>query len=228
MGVAPSFMPFLDRVHATRSLRGPAIGLGTLDLSGDLAAFGHPELMARAAGGRRAVGELLRLRYGLESYVDADINGLADLHLDLGSPAPEALRGRFSLVLNAGTLEHVFDLRQAFETIHDLAAPGAVILHIAPLTWMEHAFVNLSAKVFREVARSNGYTTELEAIWTPDPRSEGVLCFGPEFVDPRHGDQRLGPEELSRSATLPARLLYFGAFSPPTRQRFATPVDVGV
>lgn len=229
MGIAPTFLPFLDRLHARRPLAAPALGLGSLDLSGDVSAFGHPELVAR--GGRRAVGELLRLRYGVETYQDADINGLADLALDLSKPLPEALRGRHGTVLNAGTLEHVVDLRQAFQNVHELVRPGGTIVHIAPLTWMEHGFVNLSVRLFREIAAANGYVVELEAIWRRgDPveaEGEGVLCFGPGFEDPRRPGASLLPTALFQRATLPAYLLYLGAFTRTGDAPFTVPVEVG-
>lgn len=229
MGIAPTFLPFLDRLHARRPLAAPVLGLGSLDLSGDIAAFGHPELVAR--GGRRAVGELLRLRYGIESYQDADINGFADLDLDLSVPILPALHRAHGLVLNAGTLEHVFDLRQAFQNVHDLVRPGGTIVHLAPITWMEHGFVNFSIRLFREIAVANDYAVDLEAIWRRgDPverEGEGVLCFGPGFEDEGDAGRSLLPTALFQRSTLPAYLLYLGAFTRTSDRPFVVPVEVG-
>lgn len=225
MGIGPSFLPFLDRQHAFRGLKGPALGLGTLDLSGRIEEFGYPELVPTR--GRRAVGALLKLRYAIDGYRDADINGLSDIHLDLNKPAPAALRNTFNLVLNAGTLEHVFDLWQAFENIHDMTRLGGTIVHIAPLTWMEHGYVNFSVKLFRELAASNGYATDHEAIWKRVPGHEGVLMFGPHFEDPDNRSERWVPTELFQQKSLPAYLLYFGAFTRLGGGPFTPPIEVG-
>lgn len=231
MGIAASFLPFLDQLHERRLLGGPVLGLGSLELSGDLAAFALAG--APSAGSRRLVGALLRARYGIDDYRDADINGLADLHLDLARPIPSELRGAFATILNAGTLEHLLDLRQAFTNVHELVRPGGTIIHIAPLSWLEHGFVNFSVRLFREIAAANGYEIAAEAIWRRDaavgaPGSGGErLCFGPGFDDPAASGRSLLPTELFRLESTPTYLLYLGAFVRRGDAPFAVPVEVG-
>lgn len=72
-------------------------------------------------------------------HLSIDLNGADGARaLDLSKPLPPELLGKFDLVTNAGTTEHVGapgDLRaqwQVFKSIHDLAAPHAAMIHIIP------------------------------------------------------------------------------------------------
>jgi hypothetical protein len=72
-------------------------------------------------------------------HTSIDLNGRdGSLKLDLSKPLPDFLLGRFDLVTNAGTTEHVVtandysDQWQAFCSIHGLAKPFAAIIHVLP------------------------------------------------------------------------------------------------
>lgn len=72
-------------------------------------------------------------------HTSIDMNGLdGALKLDLSLELPRELLGQFDIVTNAGTTEHVVTSRefrdqyQAFKSIHDLAAPCSVIIHVLP------------------------------------------------------------------------------------------------
>jgi SAM-dependent methyltransferase len=82
-----------------------------------LAAFNHYSFM----------GDLY-LAAGFD-YVSIDIIDAPYVHrFDLNTDqVPESLRGRFDLVINAGTTEHVLNQLNALKTIHDLTKPGGLI-----------------------------------------------------------------------------------------------------
>lgn len=76
--------------------------------------------------------------------------------LDLNLPID--LGQRFDIVHNAGTLEHVFDIAQAFRNIHNLTRPGGVMIHHAPFVgWVDHGFYALQPTLFWDLAEANGY-----------------------------------------------------------------------
>lgn len=81
------------------------------------------------------------------------------LALDLNQPLPAWLRaGAFDLVLNTGTTEHVFDQRQAWESIHAATLPGGIMLHGIPLWgWLDHGFYNYNPTTIADLAAENGY-----------------------------------------------------------------------
>lgn len=81
------------------------------------------------------------------------------LPLDLNfDAAPPRARGRYDLVTNFGTTEHVANQLNAFRIIHDLTAPGGVMIHDVPTHGMpNHGLVNYNPKFFWMLARSNRY-----------------------------------------------------------------------
>ncbi len=80
--------------------------------------------------------------------------------LDLNQPID--IGQRFDIVHNAGTLEHVFDIAQAFRNIHNLTRPGGFMIHHAPFVgWVDHGFYALQPTLFWDLAEANGYRVHL-------------------------------------------------------------------
>lgn len=92
------------------------------------------------------------------SAIDVDESpGSIPLDLNFDS-VPDAMRGKFDLVTNLGTTEHVCNQLNAFKIIHDLTAPGGVIVHHLPGGGaLDHGLFNYNPKFFWHVARSNDY-----------------------------------------------------------------------
>ena len=62
------------------------------------------------------------------------------------------------MVTNFGTTEHIANQLQSFKIIHDLAAPGALMLHVVPAGGMPtDGLVSYNPKFFWLLCRSNGY-----------------------------------------------------------------------
>jgi hypothetical protein len=94
------------------------------------------------------------------AYASIDIDGSpGSIPLDLNfDPIPSDLRGRFALVTNFGTTEHVANQLNAFQVIHDLTALGGLMIHKVPTQgYFNHGFFNYNPKLFWMLARSNGY-----------------------------------------------------------------------
>jgi hypothetical protein len=93
-------------------------------------------------------------------YTALDIDGTpGTLPLDLNydSVPPEAA-GKYRLVTNFGTTEHVVNQLNAFKIIHDLTAPRGLMIHQVPAQGMfNHGLVNYNFKFFWMLALSNGY-----------------------------------------------------------------------
>jgi hypothetical protein len=89
--------------------------------------------------------------------IDNDPDSLAlDLNFDT---VPQALAGKFNLVTNFGTTEHVVNQLNAFKVIHDLAAPGAIMLHELPAFGEHnHGFFGYQPRFFERLARCNDYS----------------------------------------------------------------------
>lgn len=66
--------------------------------------------------------------------------------------------GNYDLVTNYGTSEHCFDQHQVFRNIHNLCAPGGIIIHALPFQgFVNHGFFNYQPDFFRDIAAANNY-----------------------------------------------------------------------
>lgn len=88
----------------------------------------------------------------VSDYEDAD-----HIH-DLNTPIPDELRGRFSVIIDGGTLEHVFDIPQALRNLKAMLRPGGRIIHLNPTNnWAEHGFYQLSPTLYHDFYAVNGF-----------------------------------------------------------------------
>jgi hypothetical protein len=116
---------------------------------------GHLEHLDSQAPTARVFWQWLGLKYAC-----IDIDGSPDsIPLDLNfDDAPRDALGKYDLVTNFGTTEHVANQLNAFKVIHDLAALDGLMLHFLPAQGMfNHGFINYNFKFFWMLARSNNY-----------------------------------------------------------------------
>jgi hypothetical protein len=116
----------------------------------------------------------LRRTFGEELYADkffrflgakepvsvdrSDYEGATLLH-DLNQPFPESLRSGFDLVIDGGTLEHIFDYPSALRHCLELVSVGGHFITITPTNqWMGHGFYQFSPELFFRVFNAeNGF-----------------------------------------------------------------------
>ncbi len=127
------------------------------------------------------------------TYASIDIDespGSIALDLNFDS-VPTENKGKFNLITNLGTTEHVANQLNAFKVIHDLTAVGGIMLHNLPAQgMMNHGLVNYNPKFFWMLSRSNGYKW-LYADYTSDayyydlPQNviDNVIPFKPNITD---------------------------------------------
>jgi hypothetical protein len=94
---------------------------------------------------------------GIDEYYDIDINGQAALTLDFSQDLPPELRSSAALVLDIGTIEHIFDAAHAFANVVTMVRPGGFAIHYSPVSWFNHGFYNFNPLLFREFYESNGF-----------------------------------------------------------------------
>lgn len=93
-------------------------------------------------------------------YAAIDIDGSpGSIPLDLNfDDVPPEAKGRYMLVTNFGTTEHVANQLNAFKIIHDLTALDGLMIHQLPAQgFFNHGLVNYNFKFFWMLARSNAY-----------------------------------------------------------------------
>lgn len=84
--------------------------------------------------------------------------GAETIH-DMNRPVPEAWHGRYDVVIDGGTLEHIFNVPTAFANIANLlTVGGTVFLNTPANNMMGHGFYQFSPELmFRIFAQDNGF-----------------------------------------------------------------------
>ena len=94
------------------------------------------------------------------SYASIDIDGSpGSIPLDLNyDEVPTEFIGKYDVVTNFGTTEHVANQLQSFKIAHDLATSGGLMVHVLPASGgLNHGLVSYNPKFFWMLGRSNGY-----------------------------------------------------------------------
>lgn len=83
----------------------------------------------------------------------------ADVLHDLNSKSiPDGCREKFDLVLDGGTLEHVFDICSALRSVCEMTKVGGRIIHISPMSnCADHGFYSFSPTLFADFYSTNGF-----------------------------------------------------------------------
>ncbi len=134
---------------------------------------------------------------GLDEVVTVDVSDYegVDRQVDLNEPLPEDLHGRFDLVFDGGTIQHVFHLPNLLANVHLALRPGgrAIFPMAASHNHVDHGFYMLSPTLFHDYFTANGWrierlaVCEFESVWlggrlhTPAWR---VHDYAPGALDP--------------------------------------------
>jgi hypothetical protein len=89
----------------------------------------------------------------------------ADLIHDLNVPVPESLHDRFDVLLDVGTIEHVFDTRQVLTTYLKLIRVGGRLCIHAPVSgYCWHGLHTFHPTVIRNALTGNGCEIRYESF----------------------------------------------------------------
>ncbi len=81
---------------------------------------------------------------------------------DLNAPLPAELYGKFDWIIDGGTLEHCFDVKEFMSSMVKLLKPGGHVLHINPSQGSaNHGFFNYQPTFYFSFYKANGFI-ELE------------------------------------------------------------------
>lgn len=86
--------------------------------------------------------------------------------------------GEFDLVLDPGTLEHCFNIGQAFINAASAVKEGGFICHLSPMTMINHGFYNLCPTLFNDFYSQNGWEIpELKIMPSTSPKIHTTARF---------------------------------------------------
>lgn len=99
--------------------------------------------------------------FGVDSIeaLDATADVAASVVHDLNvAEVPEQYRGKFDVIFDGGTMEHVFHAPNMLTAIHNLLAPGGRIIHNTPASnAVDHGFYSFSPCLYYEYYSKSGY-----------------------------------------------------------------------
>jgi predicted O-methyltransferase YrrM len=136
--------------------------------------------------------------WGFSEYLALDVSGYegAEVLFDLNrSDLPASLLDRFGLIINGGTLEHVFHVPNALYNISRMVKTGGMIVHITPLhNWVDHGFYQFGSTLFYDYYHQCNYpvleaacffydiiseaTAPRKTTWRVDPAPPGTFGSG--------------------------------------------------
>jgi SAM-dependent methyltransferase len=119
--------------------------------------------------------------------IDAsDYEGAQIVH-DMNRPVPDSLVSCFDVVLDGGTLEHVFDFATALRNAAQMVRPdGLLISYTMANNFCGHGFYQFSPELFyRFLCPKNGYSMERCIVWEDIPASRFYSVPDPESVQSR-------------------------------------------
>lgn len=232
MGICFSFLKFFDVCYRQKALYGPMLVLGSQEIhetQEDILSFAE-QYSYKTLFINQTVRSLFLDRYGILSYQDCDINDMADIQMDLNIPVKPELVERAMIVLDGGTIEHVFDIRQALRNIHDMTQLNGVIIHISPITWYNHAYYNFNPKLFKAIMAANSYSLIAEAYHFKNNFLNADNVSSPALYITSEGKETLDISDkinqLFSSNLIPANTLYMIAYRKASQREFIPPYDI--
>jgi len=146
----------------TYQYRGPALSLGEPDVYltyDEVPTLRTPRRVAKQPFNWIGAADFFRA-IGIQEVTTVDIPGshyAPDIVHDLNQPLPRHLTDCFNLVLDPGTLEHVFDVRAALENIAVAVRQGGSVIHFVPVYSYNGGYYSLNPEVLIDFYSQNGF-----------------------------------------------------------------------
>ena len=161
MGFDTNGVRFLFAARTSGVDFGHAATLGRQGLHLDARALGRVLQQAGIERPQESARELLRVGEGYAEplltllgaeeicSIDASAYEGASVVHDMNQPVVEELKGRFSVVIDGGSLEHVFDFPRAIRNVMEMVRLDGWFLGITPANnFMGHGVYQFSPEVF--------------------------------------------------------------------------------
>jgi len=194
MGLAKGAVKVLFAEGRQRPFSGTALTLGRQDvylsepalqkIAGDFSfelkpVVGDVERSSRKLHMAGQVSDQLLFRsLGFDSVLalDKDSFEAADILFDLnGNETPAQAVGRFDLILDSGTIEHVFHLPNALNNIFRMLKIGGRVVHISPSSnHIDHGFYMFSPTLFWDYYAANQFEINSAMLFRYTPRHDSV------------------------------------------------------
>ena len=181
MGIARGFARLLLDECSRRPFHGSVVQLGKHDIYfgmsklGEWASSHGVELAKKQSPMMASRGDLAKRRciddrtffcaLGFECVESLDISDFegASLAWDMNRPIPDTYHSRYDVILDGGTLEHIFHTPKVLQNIHMMTKEGGRVIHGAPSSnFVDHGFYMFSPTFFYDYYTANNW--EINAI----------------------------------------------------------------
>jgi hypothetical protein len=219
------------RFARTATLGRLGLHLSAAELSKNLADFGfeasEAEGLLRGAGG---FAEPFLKALGAEEVCSFDASafeGASHTH-DFNFPVGDELRGRFTAVIDGGTLEHIFDFPTAVRNCMEMLEVGGHFLGLSPVNnFVGHGLYQFSPELFfRVFGERNGFRVVRMIAYEGRPAKSWFEVADPAAVGERVSFINSQPATLLVLAEKVASVEVFA--SPPQQSDYATLWSPGV
>jgi hypothetical protein len=177
MGLTHSVVALLIKEHKIKPFAGPVLTLGrqavwvtSIEIGKMLASTGilpqdianHSDVSTKIPSqpGKYIADSALFQLIGIKPLEAMDVSDYehGDIIADLNLPVSTDLHNRYNLIVDGGTLEHIFDIRQAMTNINLMVKPGGRVIHISPAAnFIGHGFYSFSPELFYEYYSTNQF-----------------------------------------------------------------------
>lgn len=185
MGINPRTLYWLNSLYEAGAFQGckSVLELGPQDLAhvtediqqkfAEKIVGNAPEKVRSFVASPEIGGKKIYSLFGIDNYKSVDLfDPRADFRLDLNRKTPEIVG--FDVVTNFGTAEHVFNISQVFENIHNFLRVGGVALHILPAYGdIPHGFYNIHPMLYSLMATANSYEI-ISLVYVNDAHNDAV------------------------------------------------------
>jgi hypothetical protein len=121
----------------------------------------------------------------LESLDISDYEGATHIW-DLNRPEiPSDLTQRFDVILNNGTLEHIFNVPNCLSNVTQMLKPGGYIIHEVPChNHFDHGFYTFSPCLFFDYYAANKFQILESTVYRRDRPGDIARVWGTTFFNP--------------------------------------------
>ena len=99
------------------------------------------------------------LGYSLDILDISKVRG-PEIIADLNEPISEKLNEQYALVIDAGTIEHCFNIGQAIKNLANMVCLNGYAFQSNPISMFNHGFYNLNPTFYYDFYNNNGFTVE--------------------------------------------------------------------
>lgn len=182
------FAPSLDRVVTIGRQHHYSVYADMMELSDQFGLNLTAEKVGAALANSGFADELLKA-FGCAEVQSLDVSDYegASIIADLNEPISSELVEQYSLVIESGTFEHVFNQRTAFENIFKMIKPGGHLLFVTPCSgFCGHGFFQLSPELLFSLCAANDFAVELAYVVPGNVKSDKIfLCPTPASIRAR-------------------------------------------